>query len=436
VAADTPADALRATVIGASFDGEACVWCPLSDFFGSGVGLNPYQDWYRGVDAQGRLESRWVMPFREDAGFSLTNHGERPVTISCGVETGPWVWDERSMHFHATWRREYPIHAAKARGTEDWNYVTVAGKGVYVGDNLSVMNPVAAWWGEGDEKVYVDGEKFPSHFGTGTEDYYGYAWCWPEPFAHPFHAQVRADGWKPRGRWTNWGYTAVTRTRSLDAIPFTKGLRFDMEVWHWAACDEEYAATAYWYARPGATSNRGPSVEDARAPIPVPPPLPGPMKIAGAVECETCRVVAHSQGLAFEGQEMEGFTPRTWSGGEHLWVKATRVGDYIEIEVPASGDGPRELVLHATKSWDYGVVRCTVNGRRAGPDLDLCSGKEGRVEPTGPIVLGRFEPEPGAGGAGGTGGAGWRLRVEVVGANEKSVGARHFFGLDAVVARP
>ena len=41
------------------------------------------------------------------------------------------------------------------------------------------MNPVEAWWGEGDEKVFVDGEKFPSHFGTGTEDYYGYAWCWP-----------------------------------------------------------------------------------------------------------------------------------------------------------------------------------------------------------------------------------------------------------------
>lgn len=32
------------------------------------------------------------------------------------------------------------------------------------------------WWGEGDEKFFVDGEKFPSSFGTGSEDYIGYAW--------------------------------------------------------------------------------------------------------------------------------------------------------------------------------------------------------------------------------------------------------------------
>ena len=92
------------------------------------------------------------------------------------------------MHFHANWHYEYPIHAYGARGTKDWNYIEAQGKGVYVGDNLAVMNPVKEWWGEGDEKIYVDGEKFPSHFGTGTEDYYGYAWCWPVAFQHPFHA--------------------------------------------------------------------------------------------------------------------------------------------------------------------------------------------------------------------------------------------------------
>jgi hypothetical protein len=38
------------------------------------------------------------------------------------------------------------------------------------------MNPVTIWWGEGDEKIWVDGEAFPSIFGTGTEDYYAYSW--------------------------------------------------------------------------------------------------------------------------------------------------------------------------------------------------------------------------------------------------------------------
>ena len=47
----------------------------------------------------------------------------------------------------------------------------------YVGNMYQISNPVPNWWGEGDEKIYIDGEKFPGTFGTGTEDYYGYAYC-------------------------------------------------------------------------------------------------------------------------------------------------------------------------------------------------------------------------------------------------------------------
>ena len=46
------------------------------------------------------------------------------------------------------------------------------------------------WWGEGDQKIFVDGESFPSTFGTGTEDDYGYAYGSNRPFAGPYHAQT------------------------------------------------------------------------------------------------------------------------------------------------------------------------------------------------------------------------------------------------------
>jgi hypothetical protein len=46
------------------------------------------------------------------------------------------------------------------------------------------------------------------------------------------------------------GFVSVTRTRGLDAIPFTRSLKFDLEVWHWAAARMTYAA-AYSYAQPG-----------------------------------------------------------------------------------------------------------------------------------------------------------------------------------------
>ena len=52
---------------------------------------------------------------------------------------------------------------------------------------LHVWNPRGGWWGEGDEKFFVDGEKFPSTFGTGSEDYFGYAWGNPHLFQKPYH---------------------------------------------------------------------------------------------------------------------------------------------------------------------------------------------------------------------------------------------------------
>ena len=66
-------------MISITCDGEPCVWCPVGDFFGSGVGLNPYHDWYRSVDADGTLTCWWVMPFAASCTIALTNLGKQPV---------------------------------------------------------------------------------------------------------------------------------------------------------------------------------------------------------------------------------------------------------------------------------------------------------------------------------------------------------------------
>ena len=127
-------------------------------------------------------------------------------------------WTDKTMYFHANWRQERGIQTLGGAGTKDWNYASILGGGLYVGDVLSIVNPVEAWWGEGDEKIFVDGESFPSHFGTGTEDYYGYAWGSPLFFESPFHAQPRCEG--PG----NFGNTTNLRFRVLDGVPFTKTL--------------------------------------------------------------------------------------------------------------------------------------------------------------------------------------------------------------------
>lgn len=251
--------ALRGLIVRLSFDGEQTAWCPASDFFGSGVGVNELRSWYRTVEGDGTMTCRWVMPYRSQGHLTLENLGALPVAVDLSVQIAPWAWDERSMHFHTNWRLDPDI---KSPPHSDWNYVRIAGRGVYVGDTLALFNPLDTWYGEGNEKIWVDGESFPSHLGTGTEDYYNFSWA-PKPvFQTPFANEVRID------RSMTQGHNVLTRTRNLDGIPFERSLQFDIEVIPWQEMHLLYAATTYWYGFAGATSSPEPMPEGATRPIP------------------------------------------------------------------------------------------------------------------------------------------------------------------------
>ena len=400
---------LRSAIITASFDGEPTIWCPLGEFFGCGARLSPVEDWYRSVSADGTLTARWPMPYKKSAHFEITDSGKKKAEIKLTALPGDWHWDDRSMHFHATWRHQYPIETKAADGTMDWNYLEASGQGIYMGDTLTVFSPVAAWYGEGDERVYVDGEKFPSHLGTGTEDYYGYAWGMAHQFSSPFLSMPRRDS-TGRGDWR--GYTTTSRLRLLDGVPFQQALKFDMEIWDWAATKLDYAAGTFWYARPGATCNRAAAPEEAARELIEWPPC----KFRGAIECEKMKILSATTGLAVEEQQ----SPLEWSGGAQRWVRATKPGDAIEMLVAEGIKSPRRVTLYATKSYDYGILRLSVNGQPVAKPLDGYSEKS---VVTGPIDLGVFEPRDGR----------FVLRAEVIGSNPKSRGSRYYFGLDCVV---
>jgi len=266
--ADDLPQALRSTILRIEFDGAQTVWCPIGDFFGTGYHVRPHSTWYTGVLDDKTLSCYWVMPFAEQAKISILNLGSEPVELTRGrILSGPWDWDNRSCHFHAAWKQWPEVKTqsnekAKDHGAFDLNWITVEGQGTYVGDVLTLFNTAKSWWGEGDEKIYVDGEAFPSHIGTGTEDYYGYAWCKPNFFESAFHAQPSGDGNLVPG------FTVNCRYRALDAIPFNKSIKFDMELWHWARTTMSYAPTTFWYARPGATWDVEPDAEEAKRPVP------------------------------------------------------------------------------------------------------------------------------------------------------------------------
>lgn len=267
---------LRSVVLTAEFDGNQTVWVPLGDFFGSANALNPFQTATRIVRSNGQLICTWFLPFQSKAVLSLENLGSVPINISkFAFRVVNHQWDNRTMYFHANWRSD-DVHAGNV--FSDWNFIDIKGKGVFVGDALTALNPDEGWWGEGDEKIYVDDaseKRFPTHFGTGTEDYYGWAGgenpTKDDVFSHPFLANI-AVGTANSKRQGVRGFNVMTRVRALDAIPFSNRFVFDMEAspgtqirnpWDFLG----YSSVVFWYGFPGAKSNRPPLPAEAARPI-------------------------------------------------------------------------------------------------------------------------------------------------------------------------
>jgi hypothetical protein len=404
---------LRSTIVRATFDGKETAWCPFSEFFGAGARLNPVQDWWRTVRSDGTLAARWTMPYQHKARVAVKNVGGKPVTLKFGTGTGPWVWDQRSLHFHANWHCQLEL---PTRPFSDWNYLEVKGRGLYVGDTLTVFSPVAPWFGEGDERIFIDGAKTAAHIGTGTEDYYGYAWGMAGFFNSPFISMPQRDC-TPQDNWR--GYTTTSRVRLLDAIPWRSELRHNMEIWNWADTRVDYAVGTFFYAAPGAKHNRSPQPDEAARALRETPQPPPPFKIKNALECESMTVMATSPHLQV-GTQDAGLTAGEWSGGKQLFIQATRVGDFIELAIPATAARACKVMVYGTKSADYGILRFTINGKASGKNYDAYAPA---AIASGPIQLGTFQPVDGK----------LRMRVEVVGANVDSKGPRYYFGLDCVV---
>ena len=129
------------------------------------------------------------------------------------------------------------------------------------------------------------------------------------------------------------------------------------------------------------------------------------------------KVVAQSVGITARPQSLRRF-PGIWSADCHLFVRRAAVGDFVELRFPAKDKTRAKLILHATRSYDYGTVRFKVNGQPAGAETDLYAPKP---TTSGQIELGVFEPVNGA----------FSVRAEVVGKNAKSSGT--YFGLDCIV---
>lgn len=236
-------------------DGEKTpsIETPLIDFFGSGFEPRDFTSLVLGTahatdmpvvqarpDKQAEPRPLWYcyfpMPFTKGVRIEIENLSGKKIGLMLTAHIDPAAPPADALRFRAG------FHKVDPAATLDMPIVEADGRGRIVGCLLNVDCPRATWWGEGDDKVWIDGEKFPSYFGTGSEDYIGDAWGL-RPHTRPVQGAtlVRPYGKQSAYRW-----------HISDSIEFHKSVRFTIENWQFGGFkDTYYSMIGYWYGEPG-----------------------------------------------------------------------------------------------------------------------------------------------------------------------------------------
>ena len=383
---------LRKVVLKMKWDGEdeASVWSPLGDFFGTSPGWNTYKTLPMGM-AGGWMYSYWYMPFSNGAEIVVHNEYDEDVEIEFQVSYEKLGKEAEELgRFHAKWHRNI-MPPGKDRWP-DWTLLKTTGKGRFVGTHLLVWNPKGGsctlagpghyWWGEGDEKFFVDGEKFPSVFGTGTEDYFGYAWCDPSRFERAFHSQTQDND--------NMGYQPVNRWHITDNIPFRKSFDGYLEKYfpdHWPT---QYATVVYWYLEPGGYDPIGETPVEERYGYEIPYDV---YREEGVIEGENLKIDKNTGGWASTDvwahedlfREVSGHKIITWNADPDKENRLTAGFEWDE-------GGRYSIEANIIKTGNGGRFSITLNGNNL-QEMDFKTEREGPA--TEKLWLGVVDIEPG-----------------------------------------
>jgi hypothetical protein len=165
---------LRGTVIRAWWDGQEhpSIECPLGDFFGfAHAKVVAYQSAVHSVGRNNALNIWLPMPFTKRARITLTN--ENPARMPLWYQVDYTLGDAHEANvgrLHTLFRRENPTTEKK-----DFELLTKrTSAGRFIGTVMGIRVEDEKWWGEGEVKMYLDGDgEFATIVGTGSEDYVG-----------------------------------------------------------------------------------------------------------------------------------------------------------------------------------------------------------------------------------------------------------------------
>src|SRR5947207_10549413 len=263
----TPTGKWRSSILRIYWDEQEqpSVECPVGDFFA--CGWNKYAQVSSlavCVNPGSAFNCYWPMPFRRRCRMTLTNIADEPMTIYYQITYALAPVPETAAYFHAQFRRVNPLPYKQVYTIVDG----LRGRGQYVGTYIAWGVNSTGWWGEGEIKFFLDGDReFPTICGTGTEDYFCGSYNFdvgkdcPEgargyrEFTTPYAGLPQVI--RPDGLYQSQTRFGMYRWHIMDPVRFEQDLRVTIQALGWRngprgerrylPLQDDIASVAYWY---------------------------------------------------------------------------------------------------------------------------------------------------------------------------------------------
>ncbi|HEY7209424.1 MAG TPA: glycoside hydrolase family 172 protein [Bryobacteraceae bacterium] len=254
----TPTGTWRYSILRMYWDNEAqpSVEAPVGDFFAMGWGsYAPLTSLAICVNPGSAFNSYWPMPFRSGAKVTMENLDTKPMVLYYQIDYTKAPVPKDAAYFHAQFRRVNPLPYKQVYTILD----NVHGKGQYVGTYLAWGTHSTGWWGEGEMKFYIDGDKeFPTIAGTGTEDYFGGSYNFEnkekkqyETFTTPYSGLAQVI--RPDGLYQSQQRFGMYRWHITDPVRFDSDLKVTIQALGWQEggrylpLRDDISSVAVWY---------------------------------------------------------------------------------------------------------------------------------------------------------------------------------------------
>lgn len=228
---------------------------PLGDFFACADinNFQPLSSLAVCVNPKRAFNCYWEMPFRKRCRITLENISSKNISVYYQVDYELKEIPENCGYFHAQFRRLNPLPYGEVYTILD----DVKGNGKYIGTYMFWGLNNNGWWGEGEIKFYLDGDKeFSTICGTGTEDYFCGAWCFDvngeyKSFCTPYSGVANII--RPNGYYQANHRFSLYRWHITDPVYFKNDIRVTMQALGWRSegrylpLQDDISSVAFWY---------------------------------------------------------------------------------------------------------------------------------------------------------------------------------------------